>query len=57
MSMTFVNGSKIAYDTKKIDSAALYCPVDKPLPLLPRPLIRPEILALPILVLSKKAMR
>lgn len=27
LSRTFVRGSKSAYDTKKIDKQALYCPV------------------------------
>jgi hypothetical protein len=45
-----VKGSKTAYDTKKMVRVALYAPV-----LSPSSFWRPAILALPMLVLSRKA--
>jgi len=51
-SNTFVNGSNSEYDTKKIESVALYCPLVRP-----RCSCRPSIFALPILVRSRKEIR
>lgn len=49
---TLVMGSKTAYETKKIVSVALYCPTDRP-----SSSLRPAMLALPMLVRSRKARR
>ena len=51
-SNTLVSGSNTAYDTKKIVSVALYCPTERP-----SASSSPAILALPMLVRSRKASR
>ena len=48
-----VRGSKTEYETKKMDSVALYRPVD----ILWRLFCKPSILAFPIFVRSRKARR
>jgi hypothetical protein len=48
-----VKGSKTEYETKNIESEALYCPVV----MLCKLFCNPSILALPMLVRSKKARR
>ena len=50
---TFVRGSKIEYEMKNMDNAALYLPVD----MLCRLFCNPSTLALPIFVRSRKAKR
>lgn len=52
-SKILVKGSKTEYDTKKIDKQALYIGLD----MLSKLFWRPSILALPILVRSRKARR
>ncbi len=49
----FVRGSKRAYETKNMDSVALYPPVD----MLCRSFCKPSIFAFPIFVRSRKAKR
>ena len=53
----FVKGSKTEYDTKKIESAALYFPFERGWPCGPKLACRPTIFALPIFVRSRKARR
>ena len=52
LSRIFVTGSKTEYETKKLVSVALYW-----LGVMPKSLLRPSILALPILVLSRKEIK
>jgi len=52
LSKMFVSGSKTEYDTKKMVRAELYCWVVRP-----SDSFIPAILALPMLVLSRKARR
>jgi hypothetical protein len=52
LSRTFVKGSKTEYDTKKMESVALYWPGVRC-----RSLGKPSTLALPMFVRSRKEMR